>query len=149
MQNPNLNKLQFLNEKSGKQLEYIQIRKSQRSQVRTRKTCLLNWMWVCVIFITLKCFTIHVFIWFHCKHIFALRLRFVFQELEKKGDVKSDEEDEEKGEKKNEEGEEEEIEGEYDDEELEEVKDFTNNILSPRLIKSSSTACWTSPQNLI
>lgn len=51
-----------------------------------------------------------------------------FQELEKKGDVKSDEEGEEKGEKKDgEEGEEEEIEGEYDDEELEEVKDFTNS----------------------
>lgn len=53
-----------------------------------------------------------------------------FQELEKKGDVKSDEEGEAKGEKKenDEEGEEEEIEGEYDEEELEEVEAFTNSI---------------------
>ncbi|XP_016428764.1 DNA-directed RNA polymerase III subunit RPC7-like [Sinocyclocheilus rhinocerous] len=52
-------------------------------------------------------------------------------QLEKKGDVKSDEEDEAKGEKKavDEEGEEEEIEGEFD-EELEEVKAFTNSNIS-------------------
>ncbi|XP_050965023.1 DNA-directed RNA polymerase III subunit RPC7 [Labeo rohita] len=50
-------------------------------------------------------------------------------ELEKKGDVKSDEEGEAKGEKKenDEEGEEEEIEGEYDEEELEEENDYIAN----------------------
>ncbi|XP_016317275.1 DNA-directed RNA polymerase III subunit RPC7-like isoform X2 [Sinocyclocheilus anshuiensis] len=49
-------------------------------------------------------------------------------QLEKKGDVKSDEEDEAKGEKKevDEEGEEEEIEGEFD-EELEEENDYIAN----------------------
>lgn len=49
-------------------------------------------------------------------------------ELEKKGDVKSDEEGEEKREKKEgEEGEEEEIEEEYEDEELEEENDYIAN----------------------
>ncbi|XDV20284.1 hypothetical protein PO909_025635 [Leuciscus waleckii] len=50
-------------------------------------------------------------------------------ELEKKGDVKSDEENEEKGKKKEgeEEEEEEEIEGQYDDEELEEENDYIAN----------------------
>ncbi|XP_051512633.1 DNA-directed RNA polymerase III subunit RPC7-like [Myxocyprinus asiaticus] len=46
-------------------------------------------------------------------------------ELEKKGDAKSDEEDEAKGEKKaDEEEEEQEIEGDYDEEELEEENDY-------------------------
>ncbi len=55
----------------------------------------------------------------------------VFQELEKKGDVKSDEEGEAEGGKKedDEEGEEEEIEGEYD-EEVEEVKAFTDSRIT-------------------
>lgn len=50
-------------------------------------------------------------------------------DLEKKGDGKSDEEDEAKVEKKGggEEGEEEEIEGDYDDEELEEENDYIAN----------------------
>ncbi|XP_067294326.1 DNA-directed RNA polymerase III subunit RPC7 isoform X1 [Pseudorasbora parva] len=49
-------------------------------------------------------------------------------ELEKKGEVKSDEEGEEKKEKKEgEEGEEEEIEEEYEDEELEEENDYIAN----------------------
>lgn len=63
----------------------------------------------------------------------VVSLALVFQELEKKGDVKSDEEDEAEGGKKEDdeegEGEEEEIEGEYD-EEVEEVKAFTDSRIS-------------------
>lgn len=57
-----------------------------------------------------------------CLDCAVVSLALVFQELEKKGDVKSDEEDEAEGGKKegDEEGEEEEIEGEFDDE-VEEV----------------------------
>lgn len=100
-------------------------------------------MWVHAIFITINCYTIHVF-YLGSPQTYTVYLDWavvslvlVFQELEKKGDVKSDEENEEKGKKKEgeEEEEEEEIEGEYD-EELEEVKDLTNNNILSTLNKS-------------
>lgn len=77
---------------------------------------------------------LHYIFLLHCKHICLdcpfVSLMLVFQELEKKGDVKSDEEGEAEGGKKedDEEGEEEEIEGEY--EEVEEVKAFTDSRIS-------------------
>lgn len=73
-----------------------------------------------------SCFTANI-----CLDCPVVSLVLVFQELEKKGDVKSDEEGEAEGGKKedDEEGEEEEIEGECD-EEVEEVKAFTDSRIS-------------------